>query len=58
MTDKFIAVKWYVSDVMAEVPRLTPEQAEKVLLTAKQHDCNAGINWEVLNAVADNLYPE
>lgn len=59
MTDKFITIKWHVSDVMHEMPWLNAKQAENVLRAALLlHDCNTGINWDVLNAVADNLYPE
>ena len=58
MTNEFIPFKWNVANVMHEMPWLNAKQAESVLRAAlRLHDCNAGINLEVLNVVADILYP-
>ena len=50
---------WCVDDVLSIRPDLTKEQAEDVLeMAAKQHDCNIGITWDVLETHADWLFDE
>lgn len=59
MTTKSIAIHWNIEDVLSVRSHLTIEQAGLVLdYTAKYHDANVGINWEVLKIVADNLFPQ
>jgi hypothetical protein len=54
-----IYIVWSVTDVMSQCPRLNEEQALEVLRMAKsKHDCNVGINWEVLEHWANSLFPE
>ena len=48
-----------LQDVQIIRPDLTDDQAWKVLQAAdKWHDCGVGLNWEVLEAVAESLFPE
>jgi len=54
-----IAVIWSVEDVQHLRPDLTDNQAWHVLLeTRRCHDASIGINWNVLDTVADELYPQ
>ncbi|MEZ6063982.1 MAG: hypothetical protein R3C19_26860 [Planctomycetaceae bacterium] len=54
-----IAVIWSVEDVKQLRPDLTDNQAWHVLLeTRRSHDACVGINWNVIDAVADVLYPQ
>ncbi len=49
-----IVIIWAIEDVQVVRPDLTDEQAAQVLEQVKQgHDASIGINWEVLEAVAD-----
>ena len=53
-----ITISWHIDDVKAVRPELTDEQARDVLgRVNKCHDANIGINWDVLRAVADDLFP-
>lgn len=55
---KQVAIVWAVEDVLGVRPHLTVEQAWEVLRRCKRvHDCNYGFTWELLEAVADDLYP-
>ena len=57
--EKTITVSWHIDDVKEVRPELTDEQARDVLgRVEKCHDANIGINWDVLRAVADDLFPE
>ena len=50
---------WQVDDVRGQRPDLTEEQCRQVLCAIKRgHDATIGINWDVIDAVADILYPE
>lgn len=50
---------WCADDILSIRPDLTEDEAEEVLgFAAKQHDCNIGITWDVLETHADWLYPE
>lgn len=54
-----IAVIWSVEDVQSIRPDLTAQQAWEVLqFCRKAHDACVGINWEVLEASANILFPE
>lgn len=49
-----IGIIWAIEDVQAVRPDLTDEQAAHVLEQVKQgHDASIGINWGVLEIVAD-----
>ena len=56
---KTIAIEWCIDDVWEMRPDLTSDQAWEVLKAiVDRHDANIGINWEYIEAVADDLYPE
>jgi hypothetical protein len=58
LTD-FIAIKWQVEDVQSVRPDLSDDEAYEVLeYLEDNHDANIGINWEVIEYAADNLFPE
>lgn len=49
-----VAIIWTVGDVQTVRPDLTDEEALDVLLKCKyKHDCDVGINWDVIRDVAD-----
>ena len=53
-----IYISWNVEDVQSVSPDLTIDQCRAVLRNLyKQHDAEMGINWDVISAVAGNLYP-
>ncbi len=55
---KQIAIIWHIEDVQNVRPDLTNHQAGKVLKHLKDnHDASVGIYWEVIEIVADILYP-
>jgi hypothetical protein len=55
----FIANLWHIDDVRQERPDLTEEQAWSVLQACEdRHDANIGINWEVIQMHAEELFPE
>ena len=50
---------WQVEDVRGQRPDLTDDQCRDVLrVIDRRHDANIGINWDVIDVVADMLYPE
>lgn len=54
-----ISVIWGLEDVQEVRPDLTDEQASEVLRrTKKYHNAEVGINWDVLRAHANDLFPE
>ena len=54
-----ITISWHISDVQEVRPDLSDDEARQVLQRAKdQHDANIGVNWYVLQIVADILFPE
>jgi hypothetical protein len=54
-----IAIKWHIDDVLEIRPDLTADQCRKVLTNVKVcHDAAVGVNWDVLETVADILFPE
>ncbi len=53
-----IAIVWRIDDVKEVRPDLTDEQCRAVLRQADEsHDATIGINWEVLETHADDLFP-
>lgn len=53
-----ISIKWCIEDVLAVRPDLSEQQASDVLQQLKKgHDAETGINWEVIDIVADMLFP-
>lgn len=58
-TRQQIAIVWSIEDVQHQRPDLTDEQAWDVLQQCKRaHDCNYGFTWDLIDYVADDLYPE
>ena len=56
---KTVAVEWSVEDVKNFRDDLDDDQAWQVLIRAYQnHNAEIGINWDVLEACADDLFPE
>ena len=50
---------WHVDDVLNQRPDLTEDRACDVLdRLAHNFDANIGINWDVIDACAEYLYPE
>jgi hypothetical protein len=55
----FIVIKWQIEDVQSVRPDLSDDEANEVLGSLEDnHDANVGINWEVIEYAADNLFPE
>jgi hypothetical protein len=56
--ERYIDDRWYTSDVQDVRPDLSDDQAWEVLQEIKRtHDATVGINWDVINCTADNLFP-
>jgi hypothetical protein len=54
-----VAVLWCIEDVHTVRPDLTDEQAMKVLeACVDDHDAEFGINWLVIETVADDMFPQ
>ena len=54
-----IAIIWSLQDVMMECEWLTEEQAYDVLHSLEDmHDATIGINWDVIQDIAQDAYPE
>jgi len=54
-----IAMVWSIEDVQSRHPDLNDEQAWLVLQQCqKWHDCNEGFTWQLIETVAEMLYPE
>jgi predicted nucleic-acid-binding protein len=54
-----ISLVWHVDDVLEVAPKLTREEAMEVLETVRDnHDANIGVNWDILAANAEYLFPE
>lgn len=54
-----VAIVWCIEDVQQNRPDLTDDQAWEVLQECRsRHDCDIGFNWEYIDIVADELYPE
>jgi hypothetical protein len=53
-----ISIIWDVTDVKFARPDLTKKQCSNVLeVCDAEHDASIGINWEVIRAHAEALYP-
>lgn len=53
-----IAIVWSIDDVLSVRPHLTEEQAWDVLgYCERKHDCCYGFTWDLLESVADDMYP-
>lgn len=54
-----ISISWNVDDVQTVRPDLGKSECEKVLYAVKAfHDMNVGVNWVVIEDMADLLFPE
>ena len=57
--DNQIALHWTTEDVMHQCNWLTKKQAQDVLYTClRNHDASIGLNWDVIECVAEMNYPE
>lgn len=55
----YIDSRWHMEDVKQQRPDLTDAQCQEVLEAIEhRHDASIGINWDVIDCVADDLYPE
>lgn len=53
-----VAVIWCVEDVQSLRPDLDEEESWHVLQRCRKvHDCNHGFTWDLIQYVADDLYP-
>ena len=53
-----IAIIWSAEDVQSIRPDLTDDQAWEVLQRCEWiHDCETGLNWRVIEYVADEDFP-
>jgi hypothetical protein len=50
-----IIIEWHIDDVRGESKHpLTDDQCREVLSRVKHyHDCNVGVNWDVINHYAN-----
>ncbi len=55
-----ISIIWHIDDVrMAFDNPITDDQCREVLRRVdKWHDCNIGVNWEVLSSYAEQIIDE
>jgi hypothetical protein len=54
-----IKITWSIEDVQSVREDLTDEQCSEVLeLLQDNHDASIGINWEVIEATCQELFPE
>jgi hypothetical protein len=57
--DRQIAIIWDIDDVQSLRPDLDDNEAMQVLSAVDdKHDANIGINWDVIQFWADDLYPQ
>ena len=57
--DNQIALHWTTEDVMQQCNWLTKKQAQDVLYTClRNHDASIGLNWDVIECIAEYNYPE
>ncbi len=58
-TRRHIADIWSIEDVQSQCDWLTDEQAWEVLQSVeRQADASVGINWDVIDQIAHDLYPQ
>lgn len=56
---KKISIEWHIDDVLEIRPDLDDRKAMNVLhMVMRKHDATVGVNWEVLDFWATELYPE
>ena len=49
---------WHISDVQMENDWVTDEQAREILeIVKRRRDCNVGINWEMIENIVCDEYP-
>jgi hypothetical protein len=54
-----VAIIWCVGDVQSVRENLTDDEAMQVLEAAERdHDAGVGINWDTLESIADELFPD
>jgi hypothetical protein len=54
----YLADDWHIEDVQNVRPDLNDDQCADVLENlADSFDANDGINWDVIEAAAESLYP-
>jgi hypothetical protein len=54
-----IALHWSTEDVMQQCNWLTKDQARDVLhICLHKHDACIGLNWDVIECIAEDNYPE
>ena len=59
LSGEIIQIPWAVKDILQQRPDLTNEQAKCVLQQLAQfHDASIGINWDVIDEMAEELFPE
>ena len=53
-----ISITWNNSDVLFVREDLTQQQASEVLEEVlRRHDASIGVNWDIIEAVADDMFP-
>jgi hypothetical protein len=53
-----ITITWHIDDVKEARPDLSDEQAREVLQYVEEHhDASIGVNWDVLETAADDVFP-
>jgi hypothetical protein len=59
LSPDYVAVFWHISDVQ-ERWEITSTQAREVLqkISGRHHDATMGINWDVIDAAVDALFPD
>jgi len=58
-TDDTIFICWTSEDVKGIRPDLSEEQCREVLYKVKDgHDATLGISWDVIETIADDMYPK
>jgi hypothetical protein len=51
-----ISIEWHFTDIQEIDDTLTDDQARQVLqLLKKCHDCNIGINWDVIESTIETF---
>jgi len=54
-----ISIEWHIDDVLEIRPDFDDRKAMNVLnMVMRKHDATVGVNWEVLDFWATELYPE
>lgn len=54
-----ISISWHIDDVKSIAKDLTDDECRQVLQLAKDgHDATLGINWDVLEVIAENVREE